>query len=167
MISKEQALSLFIERDSIWLDNSVKIANCFPHVWEAIENQLARTHNMLNLRLADLLFDPFTEYVEYCIVEHGGAKEVRLKIPLRVMIEATNSEDPSIVEYLTSTPPTSVVDLTGSPDDIETRRTLEKALRHTQQQYPGMFIDIPRMVELEEQFKLGTVFKGETTDTKQ
>jgi hypothetical protein len=167
VLTKDNVFELLQTRSVLWLDASVEIANHFPNTWEAIEDYLARTRSMLNLRLTNLLFDAVRESFEYSVIEHGHTVEVKLSIPLSVILESQEKGPEPVVLFLDNNPPVSVLDLSGSLAENERRRQIEHSLKQTQEMYPDMYMDISRMVELEDSFLNGEVFRGMATETKQ
>jgi hypothetical protein len=163
----EQLEQKLNERQQAWLDASVEMANMFPHAWKAINEFLRTTRQMTNLLLTDFVYEPYSEVITYEIVESGHSTVVKIEIPVSVLVESNLYDTPDgIVEWLESDPSGGTAVEALTKEEME-RKQLEQALRNTQNQFPGMYIDIPRMIELDREIKSGVAFKGDVTESMQ
>lgn len=153
--TKGEVIDMLIKRQQLWLEASVIIANMLPDAWDVIEGYLASTHNITNLLLSELSFEPSTELLRYSVFEQGNTDVYTVPVPLSLAIDP-GQDGMKLVEYLTNLP---VNPAETSSSDATTESRLRDQLRRTQDQHPGMYMDIDRLTELEIQSKKGQLFK--------
>lgn len=161
--TKGDIINMLVKRQHLWLEASVLIANMLPDAWDIIEGYLASTHNVANLLLSELSFEPSTELLRYSVFEQGDAVVYTVPIPLSLALDP-GKDGMKLVEYLTNLPTNPGE---TDPGDSTPEHRYRTQLRRTLDQHPGMYMDIDRLTELEIQSAKGELFKYPVADKLQ
>lgn len=143
-------LGMFQARQEDWIESGAEIASVFMPVWEAIESYAQEIHNMPSIQLVDCDIDVMTNKdVVYKVasVENFSSFSVRIPLPM-MMIQ--DSSDSTLAAMIRST--ASEVHKARTP----TSAAIEAGLRDLLKKHPGMYIDMERMIELEEAHRQDT-----------
>ena len=154
-LTKGDVIDMLIKRQKLWLDASVVIANTLPDAWDVVEGYLASTYNITNLLLSELSFEPSTEVLRYSVFEQGTTTIYTVPVPLSLAVDP-GQDGMRLVEYLTNLP-VSPNETDNGDDNPEAR--YRKQLQLTLEKYPGMYMDLDRLTELEIQSANGQLFK--------
>jgi len=155
-INRDDVIDMLVKRQKMWLEASVVIANLLPDAWDVIEGYLAETHNVTNLLLSDLTFEPSTELLKYSVFEQGDTLVYHVPIPLSLAVNP-GDEGEKLLTYLNSLPPPPSQQTDGEPITPESK--IRKQLHHTLDLHPGMYMDVDRLTELEIQSTKGQFIK--------
>jgi hypothetical protein len=154
-LTKGDVIDMLIKRQKLWLDASVMIANTLPDAWDVVEGYLASTYNITNLLLSELSFEPSTEVLRYSVFEQGDTVVYTIPVPLSLAVDP-GQDGMRLVEYLTNLP---VAPNDADTSDIPPETRYRKQLQLTLEKYPGMYMDLDRLAELEVQSAKGQLFK--------
>lgn len=156
---KPALIALIAERDAHWVQSCQSIAKLFPEAWGQLISALTpllgtSDVNILDIQLAEQ--DP--EFIVFTMV--SDTMKVIQTIPVNMMMTGVG-----LVEYINCNPVGTVVQYYGQ--NSSQRNMISSVLNITKQQYPGMYVNITRMIEIEEMLIAGHMFKTPTTETLQ
>lgn len=155
--------ALFEVREKLLQENGITIASKLPITWQAVIGNLPKTVDESTFRIVDVELLTQEDTVVFTLHDSNTNGLLKQTLPLLVVIDAElshNPLDPNLIRFLNQNPAREF-----SQDNRETGNHLEEVLRITQQQYPNMFIDIPRMILVEQKCADGEMFKMPFYDT--
>ena len=162
-MSPEFLQSLFDDKTKHTKQVAQTISKNFDYVWQTLIRKLKMQYGQRStIELQDISLCSNTGNVTYIltVTSSSGVVTTAQTIPLILMVDVQltqNPDDPNLSRYLNQNPARTV-----SSDNNPTtasRRKMEEILRLTQQQFPNMYIDIPRLVVVEELISEGKMFK--------
>lgn len=162
-MTKLELATMFAIRNTLWSKSNAEIAEQFPHVWESLCSYIQQSTSATNVRLKNLIIQFSTDSLEYVVVAEEPDVEVSVRIPLDLVFDESSDVD----HYLKTTPDVSVLSMSGDSSDIARRRQLVMEFQRAQAALPGLFVDIPGMLDVDDRFQSNQVFKGEASTTLQ
>lgn len=165
VINPLEIRALFGTRAKVLVENSNSIISQIPITWNAVISNLTKHDNLSTFKLIDVELAAMEDVVIFVLHDCTSNKRLKQKLPIVVIIDAElsqNHQDPNLVRFLNQNPAC----VFPSDNSSKAENRLEEAMRFTQLQYPTMFIDIPRMIEVEQLCSSGKIFKLPFYDTK-